>query len=159
MWYAICIKPLGKTKEGEIMDLIKARDILRTTIDNFNDDLDFKITIEDGHVSAIAHLTIVGHDDSVLVSFQIFEDGPALIDFMFDNIDCDEETLQPVETFNENVLFLKAEMGDGILTVSCNSPYVTEDSLGDYILGVLHDVACDDTATYLKPLTKLTYRT
>ncbi len=140
------------------MNLINVKKILRAAIDSFNNnDLGFEITIENDHVNAKAELSIAGHDDGVLASFQVYENGFAFFSFLFDNIDIDEESLQLVEEFNENVLFLKAEMGDGVLTLSCNCPCVTENSLEDFTIGVLNEIVDDDTTKYLTPLTDLTY--
>lgn len=140
------------------MNLIKAKKLLRSAIDNFNDnDLGFQIEIEDNHVNAKAGLSIAGHDDGVVAFFQVYENGSAFFRFLFDNIDQTLEALQLTEEFNENVLFLKADIGDGILTISCNCPCVTEDSLEDLTLIVLNEIIDDDTTRYLKPLTELTY--
>lgn len=138
----------------EKLNLKKAQKIIE---DMFKDWLDITTEMEDERLICKADIVAKAYDDDISLMMAFYANGSGYIDFCFDYLDKDEETLDLVNTFNENVLRLKAAIGDnGFLKISYYE-YVTEDTIAQIVKKVFDELVDDDTVKYLKPITEFTY--
>ena len=143
----------------EKLKLAKVEKILRSLFKNYGSDgLDFEYEYDDDCVTAQCHLSLKSHDDDILASFNFYTGGNAGLDFFFDHLDLNEQTLRLINDFNDNVYYLKAHISEkGFLVISAPVEYLTLDTLDEYVGRVMNDLADDKAKTYLLPLTRLTY--
>lgn len=140
------------------LNLKKVKKILEKVFGSYGSNgLDFKYEMQADRLIAKNDLTLNGCDDEIYASFTFYREGNACLDFYFDYIDINEETLRLVNAFNDNVYYLKACINEkDCLVISHPVEYLTEKAVAECVERTLDDVVRDRTKQYLLPLTELT---
>ena len=96
------------------------------------------------------------------IGLDVFVSPSGLVSFYlyFGILKKNGQTLELVNEFNENVVGLKASIDcdNGMLTVSHETQYVTENTIGSYAESVLLSIVNNITLKYLQPLNELTVK-
>lgn len=107
-------------------------------------------------VEATSSLTLKGYDDNIYARFSFYETGVAEYLFTFDQLVKNSETLNLVNTFNEESLWFKAFIDDKYLQITHTVLNMEDDQVADYTNSILEEMADDGMKEYLTPLTMLT---
>ena len=114
-----------------------------------------------GFVADCTYKTDV-YPDELEFTVDVFPDGFVNINFYFDFLDINEQTLRLVNDFNHNVIGFKASLrDDGCLIVSSEMFVLTQDGVELYIKKVLENIIAKDAVDavrYLMPLIKLSHK-
>mgnify|MGYP002802863594 FL=1 len=134
---------------------IVERDIKRFLNKELGLDFDFERT--DDRLRATNELTLRGHDDNIYVAIDMYESGSFGVDFVFDKLEENPQTLALINEFNRNSVWLTAMIrDDGYLVLRYNVMAGTVDDLAGNIRGIMNQLTTDKIGAVLKPLTQLT---
>ena len=134
---------------------IVERDIKRFLNKELGLDFDFERT--DARLRATNELTLRGHDDNIYVAIDMYESGSFGVDFVFDKLEENPQTLALINDFNRNSVWLTAMIrDDGYLVLRYNVMAGTVDDLAGNIRGIMNQLTTDKIGAVLKPLTQLT---
>ncbi len=134
---------------------IVERDIKRFLNKELGLDFDFERT--DDRLRATNELTLRGHDDNIYVAIDMYESGSFGVDFVFDKLEENPQTLALINDFNRNSVWLTAMIrDDGYLVLRYNVMAGTVDDLAGNIRGIMNQLTTDKIGAVLKPLTQLT---
>ena len=130
----------------------------------WNEKITFKVEYDDENdcVSLRGTIRPKAYDDHVLLSMDIYDKGDHVslyIDFVFDKLEITREALRLINNFNNESLFLKAQVdteGTPYLRLVFNNKFIA----GEYVLQVIRfaisELVDDDVVEALTPLTELT---
>ena len=119
--------------------------------------LDFNFERTDDRLRATNELTLRGHDDNIYVAIDMYESGSFGVDFVFDKLEENPQTLALINDFNRNSVWLTAMIrDDGYLVLRYNVMAGTVDDLAGNIRGIMNQLTTDKIGAVLKPLTQLT---
>ncbi len=119
--------------------------------------LDFEFERKDDRLRATNELTLRGHDDNIYVAIDMYESGSFGVDFVFDKLEENPQTLALINEFNRNSVWLTAMIrDDGYLVLRYNVMAGTVDDLAGNIRGIMNQLTTDKIGAVLKPLTQLT---
>ncbi len=119
--------------------------------------LDFEFERKDDRLRATNELTLRGHDDNIYVAIDMYESGSFGVDFVFDKLEENPQTLALINDFNRNSVWLTAMIrDDGYLVLRYNVMAGTVDDLAGNIRGIMNQLTTDKIGAVLKPLTQLT---
>ena len=119
--------------------------------------LDFEFERKDDRLRATNELTLRGHDDNIYVAIDMYESGSFVVDFVFDKLEENPQTLALINEFNRNSVWLTAMIrDDGYLVLRYNVMAGTVDDLAGNIRGIMNQLTTDKIGAVLKPLTQLT---
>lgn len=120
--------------------------------------LDFEFERKDDRLRATNELTLRGHDDNIYVAIDMYESGSFGVDFVFDKLEENPQTLALINDFNRNSVWLTAMIrDDGYLVLRYNVMAGTVDDLAGNIRGIMNQLTTDKIGAVLKPLTQLTH--
>lgn len=120
--------------------------------------LDFEFERKDDRLRATNELTLRGHDDNIYVAIDMYESGSFGVDFVFDKLEENPQTLALINEFNRNSVWLTAMIrDDGYLVLRYNVMAGTVDDLAGNIRGIMNQLTTDKIGAVLKPLTQLTH--
>ena len=120
--------------------------------------LDFEFERKDDRLRATNELTLRGHDDNIYVAIDMYESGSFGVDFVFDKLEENPQTLALINEFNRNSVWLTAMIrDDGYLVLRYNVMAGTVDDLAGNISGIMNQLTTDKIGAVLKPLTQLTH--
>lgn len=147
-------KAAGKEENGMNLRIVE-RDIKRFL--NKELGLDFEFERKDDRLRATNELTLRGHDDNIYVAIDMYESGSFGVDFVFDKLEENPQTLALINEFNRNSVWLTAMIrDDGYLVLRYNVMAGTVDDLAGNIRGIMNQLTTDKIGAVLKPLTQLT---
>ena len=147
-------KAAGKEENGMNLRIVE-RDIKRFLNKELGLDFDFERT--DDRLRATNELTLRGHDDNIYVAIDMYESGSFGVDFVFDKLEENPQTLALINDFNRNSVWLTAMIrDDGYLVLRYNVMAGTVDDLAGNIRGIMNQLTTDKIGAVLKPLTQLT---
>lgn len=147
-------KAAGQEENGMNLRIVE-RDIKRFL--NKELGLDFEFERKDDRLRATNELTLRGHDDNIYVAIDMYESGSFGVDFVFDKLEENPQTLALINEFNRNSVWLTAMIrDDGYLVLRYNVMAGTVDDLADNIRGIMNQLTTDKIGAVLKPLTQLT---
>ena len=119
--------------------------------------LDFEFERKDDRLRATNELTLRGHDDNIYVAIDMYESGSFGVDFVFDKLEENPQTLALINEFNRNSVWLTAMIrDDSYLVLRYNVMAGTVDDLAGNIRGIMNQLTTDKIGAVLKPLTQLT---
>lgn len=148
-------KAAGKEENGMNLRIVE-RDIKRFL--NKELGLDFEFERKDDRLRATNELTLRGHDDNIYVAIDMYESGSFGVDFVFDKLEENPQTLALINEFNRNSVWLTAMIrDDGYLVLRYNVMAGTVDDLAGNIRGIMNQLTTDKIGAVLKPLTQLTH--
>ncbi len=147
-------KAAGQEENGMNLRIVE-RDIKRFL--NKELGLDFEFERKDDRLRATNELTLRGHDDNIYVAIDMYESGSFGVDFVFDKLEENPQTLALINEFNRNSVWLTAMIrDDGYLVLRYNVMAGTVDDLAGNIRGIMNQLTTDKIGAVLKPLTQLT---
>ena len=147
-------KAAGQEENGMNLRIVE-RDIKRFL--NKELGLDFEFERKDDRLRATNELTLRGHDDNIYVAIDMYESGSFGVDFVFDKLEENPQTLALINEFNRNSVWLTAMIrDDGYLVLRYNVMAGTVDDLAGNIRGIMNQLTTDKSGAVLKPLTQLT---
>ncbi len=120
---------------------------------------DFKLEIEDDdNLTAKNNITIKGFDDDVFVSLIVFKSGSFGVDFVFDKLDISQRTLNLVQEFNRNSIWLAAFIrDDGYFVLRYNVMELGEDEIISNTRSIFNQLVSDKIKRLLEPILDYTY--
>ena len=125
-------KAAGKEENGMNLRIVE-RDIKRFL--NKELGLDFEFERKDDRLRATNELTLRGHDDNIYVAIDMYESGSFGVDFVFDKLEENPQTLALINEFNRNSVWLTAMIrDDGYLVLRYNVMAGTVDDLAGNIM-------------------------
>lgn len=134
----------------------------KKAIDNlFKNWLNISLEIEDDYIEGYHTITTKAYDCDIHVFLQFFDTGRGGVMFFLGNIDKNEQTLDLVNTFNDDVLRLKSMISyddnekEYGLYVLHEIQYCTADTIAQIVEDAFDYLTDEYTIKYLKPLTKL----
>ncbi len=142
------------------MNLRRAKRELERLFKSLN--LGFKF--DDGHdnsgnerLRATNSLTIDGYDDDIMAIVVYYPSGVTSVRFVFDKLANNYESLKLINTFNNGVFGLKAELrDDGYFEISSEGENITDDQIAQFTQAAFDNILQKSIEKYLLPITKLT---
>ena len=140
-----------------IMNIKKAKKVLEKFFSDWDITVEYDLT-DERLTAKSRNVNAKPYDDDIFISILIYPSGFVAYNFYFDYLTKNAQVLDLLNSFNENVIGLKASVSneDGGLTITHEAEAVTEDVIDIYTNRVLNDLLDDDTVKYLLPLTELT---
>ncbi len=121
---------------------------------------DFEIEIEDygDNLTAKNSITMKGFDDDIFVSFIVFKSGSFGVDFVFDKLDINQNSLMLMQEFNKTSVWLSAFIrNDGYLVLRYNVMELGQDEVIENVRSIFNQLLSDKIKGVLAPLLKYTY--